>query len=398
LEWRANPEKAIKVDEPLAQIIAGEGVFDGELSRFGHGLQRCYLLALLQELSGNDDAAGPKLILGCEEPELHQHPPQARHLADVLYRLSTRNSQVIVSTHSPYFVSGERFQDVRLIRKSATSAVSVSQISPEKLSETIARARNEKPVVQSAMILKMQQALLPGLNELFFTRVPVLVEGVEDVAYLTVYINMLDLWQEFRRLGCHIVPADGKSHMPQPLAIAKHLGIPTFVMFDSDADIADNGSGNRTCHQKDNAAILAIRGYESQDAMPTNCFWADDLVMWKSNIGAIVREEIGQKWTVVVERARAQFGHAGGLDKSSLFISAALAIAWEEGLKSASLERVCLAILDFARKETGQPRTTLAPEADAKKPWAQKKPYLPKEQEDLPMPAKQAGKQAQTRS
>lgn len=40
LEWRGSPDKSIRVDEPLAQIIAGEGEFDGELARFGHGLQR----------------------------------------------------------------------------------------------------------------------------------------------------------------------------------------------------------------------------------------------------------------------------------------------------------------------------------------------------------------------
>jgi len=48
----------------------------------GHGLQRSYLLALLQELAGSEAPNAPTLILGCEEPELYQHPPQARHLAD----------------------------------------------------------------------------------------------------------------------------------------------------------------------------------------------------------------------------------------------------------------------------------------------------------------------------
>jgi len=46
-----------------------------------------------------------------------QHPPQARHLATVLQRLSAGNSQIIVSTHSPLFVSGEGFENVRSVRK-----------------------------------------------------------------------------------------------------------------------------------------------------------------------------------------------------------------------------------------------------------------------------------------
>ena len=77
LQWKQDPEKSVRVEEPWAHILAGEGDFEGELARFGHGLQRSYLLALLQELAGTDDATGPTLILACEEPELYQHPPQS---------------------------------------------------------------------------------------------------------------------------------------------------------------------------------------------------------------------------------------------------------------------------------------------------------------------------------
>jgi hypothetical protein len=63
LQWRQDPERSVRIDEPWAHIIAGEGGFEGELSRLGHGFQRSYLLALLQELSGCDDSGGPRLIL-----------------------------------------------------------------------------------------------------------------------------------------------------------------------------------------------------------------------------------------------------------------------------------------------------------------------------------------------
>jgi predicted ATP-dependent endonuclease of OLD family len=107
--WRQDSLKAVKVDEPLAGIIAGESGYEGSLVRFGHGFQRSYLLALLQELAAGDDKTAPTLILGCEEPELYQHPPQARHLAGVFEKLSQDNAQIIVTTHSPYFVSGRNF-------------------------------------------------------------------------------------------------------------------------------------------------------------------------------------------------------------------------------------------------------------------------------------------------
>ena len=120
LQWKQDPDKSVRIEEPWAHILAGEGDFEGELARFGHGLQRSYLLALLQELAGTDAASGPTLLLACEEPELYQHPPQARHLAAVLNKLSRG---MIVSTHDPMFVSGEGFEDVRMVRKDAGSPV-----------------------------------------------------------------------------------------------------------------------------------------------------------------------------------------------------------------------------------------------------------------------------------
>jgi hypothetical protein len=370
VEWHASPDRSIRVEEPLARIIAGEGDFDGDLSRFGHGLQRSFLLALLQELSGNDDLSGPKLILGCEEPELHQHPPQGRHLADVLYRLTTRNSQVIVSTHSPYFVNGERFEDVRLVRKdAATGAVTVSSITPDQLAKTIGDAREEKPVVPMAMTLRMQQALLPGLNEIFFTRIPVLVEGLEDVAYITTYLNLLELWQEFRRQGCHLVHADSKSHMLQPLAIAQCLRIPTFAVFDADDDKPDK-NGSRRKHEHDNTSILRLRGYEAQSPFPEDTFWSRDTVMWKTDIGSVVWSELGEKLQPILEKTRVQFGQAGGLEKTALFIAAFLSAAWEQELRSPSLERLCKAILAFAKDPNGAPK----PPVGATEPPVAKKP------------------------
>ena len=183
LQWKQDPERSVRVEEPWAHILAGEGEFEGELARFGHGLQRSYLLALLQELAGADTAGDPTLILACEEPELYQHPPQARHLAAVLHRLIRGNSQVIVSTHNPLFVSGEGFEDVRIVRKEVgSSASSVSHMSFAQIAQAVAAATGEQPRKLTGALAKVHQALQPTINEMFFTRRLVLVEGVEDVA------------------------------------------------------------------------------------------------------------------------------------------------------------------------------------------------------------------------
>ena len=347
LRWKQDPEKSVRVEEPWAHIVAGEGNFEGELARFGHGLQRSYLLALLQELAGTDDPeGGPTLVLACEEPELYQHPPQARHLAVVLNKLSRGNTQILVSTHDPRFVSGEGFEDVRMVRKdSTTSCSTVSHMSFGDISNSVAGVTGERPVKPQGSLAKIHQALQPALNEMFFTRRLILVEGLEDISYILSYINLLDRSDEYHRIGCHIVAANGKSELLQPLVIAKHMGIPTYLIFDADADTGHTG-GREVKHKKDNEALLALVGMAGEESMPSKALWGTGFTMWNSDIRSTVRDEIGaEDWAVSQGEADRQYGQAGGLKKNSLYIGASLAFAWEAGKRSESLERLCSSIL-----------------------------------------------------
>ncbi len=346
LQWKQDPDKSVRVEEPWAHILAGEGDFEGELARFGHGLQRSYLLALLQELAGTDAVGGPTLILACEEPELYQHPPQARHLAAVLNKLSRGNAQIIVSTHDPLFVSGEGFEDVRMVRKDAGSRCSsVSHMSFAEIAQSVAVATGEQPVKPEGALAKVHQALQPALNEMFFTRRLILVEGLEDAAYLLAYLNLLEMSEEYRRMGCHIVAANGKSELLQPLVIAKNMKIPTYLVFDADADKPDK-NGSQAKHEKDNKALLNLVGKPNENPMPAKTIWGDGFTTWHSDIGAVVEAEIGNDdWIRFRADADKRYGHAGGLRKHSLHIGASLAFAWDAGKRSTSLEWLCTAIL-----------------------------------------------------
>jgi putative ATP-dependent endonuclease of OLD family len=348
LEWRQDPDRSVRVEEPLARLIAGEGQFEGDITRFGHGLQRSYLLALLHVLATATDAAAPRLILGCEEPELYQHPPQARHLSTVLQTLSTRNAQVIVTTHSPTFVSGEGFENVRMVRKShGTKASSVAHMAFADLASSVARATGEQLRRPEGALAKIHQALQPSLSEMFFTNRLVLVEGLEDAAFISAYLHLLGQWDEFRRLGCHIVSTNKKSEMLQPLIIAKHMGIPTLLVFDSDAGLPDK-NGSRAKHERDNRALLTIANLSAENPLPKDSVWAKGLVMWAANIGSAVEQDIGTaEWASFSTMADEQYGQAGGLHKNVLHIAAAMSFAWDDGKRSESLRKVCEAVLDL---------------------------------------------------
>lgn len=337
LRWEQDPDKSVRVEEPLAHIMVGEGGFEGQLARFGHGLQRSYLFALLQELAETEDVTGSTLILACEEPELYQHPPQVRHLADVLGKLSD-TSQVIVSTHNPLFVSGERFEDMRMIRKDIPSSrSSISHMSYEEIAETISEVTGDEPLKYEGILAKIHQSLQPVINEMFFTHRLVLVEGQEDVAYIVTYLNLLGKFDDYRRMGCHIVPVNGKNQLIRPLVIAKRMEIPTYVVFDADTD-----------NEKTNRDILTLSGNPDENPMPNETAWGKGITMWYPNLASVVKNEIGED---IWEKLKAEIAGRYGCStytfkKNPLHIGEILSLAYKAGNRSESLTKLCVEILN----------------------------------------------------
>ena len=69
--------------------------------------------------------------------------------------------------------------------------------------------------------------------------------------------------------------------------------------------------------------------------------------MWPSQIGAIVKAEIGNaEWQVFSDKADSLYGQVGNLQKNVLHIGALLSFAWDAGKRSPSLEKLCAGILD----------------------------------------------------
>jgi len=334
--WKNDAEKSIKIEEPLAHIRIGEKGFESELARFGHGMQRSYLLTLLQELAALDDENSPTLVMAIEEPELYQHPPQARYLSEVLQKLSKDRSQIIVCSHSPHFIPGDDFHNVRLVREYGIPARSaVSSLKYGELASELKKA-GEKAVKENGMVAKLYPTLRPEISEMFFSKRLVLVEGVEDVAYITSYIQLMGRYDDFRRSGYHIIPVGGKNELIKPLAIAKLLDIEVFVVCDADTDKTNDSEVGK--HKKDNAAILHLLGHDKGENWPDYDVKKNNLRMWKSNITKTVGPELGEQWKQHVDQAAAYYGNAGGLNKNPLAVSRALESAWEADLRSEALQ------------------------------------------------------------
>jgi putative ATP-dependent endonuclease of the OLD family len=349
LEWHSDPSKSVTLADPVARMITGEGQFEGQIAKFGHGLQRSLLLALLQELATSDQKSAPTLILGCEEPELFQHPPQVKHFANVFQRLVGSGSQVIVCSHSPHFVTGEGFDDVRLARITGEPAkAQVREVSIDSLAATIERATGRRPKTLEGSFMKIAQVLHPTINEMFFANVVILVEGASDAAYVTSYMRLTDRWEDFRKFGCHIVVCDGKSGIIQPLAIANEMCIPVFTVCDCDGCTNDT---NRPKHERDNRGIMRLCSFDDSTPFPASGVWWRNLVMWPNTIEDAIISDVGkEKWLSLRQKIRREheITDVGDLDKNCRFVGLVLAQAWEDKTQLPSLERLCKAILDFA--------------------------------------------------
>ncbi len=352
--WKDDAEKQIKIEEPFAHIQIGEKGFESELARFGHGMQRSYLLTLLQvlaDIADKEDKTPPTLIMAIEEPELYQHPPQARYLSEVLQKLSTDNSQIIACSHSPYFIPSDNFHNVRMVKEVGDPPYStVKSLQYDDLDKELTEA-GQKSVKKSGMIAMLYPILRPEISEMFFSKKLILVEGIEDVAYLTSYIYLMDKLSDFRQYGYHIIPVGGKSELIKPLAIAKLLDIKVFVVCDADTDKENSKDSVKKDddikkHQEYNAAILHLLGHDKGDNWPNEDIKKPNLVMWKTSITETIKSEFGDKWEQHKVKAFLHYENPGKLGKNPLAISRALESAWEAGLKSETLQELVNSILD----------------------------------------------------
>jgi putative ATP-dependent endonuclease of the OLD family len=112
------------------------------VDRQGHGFQRALLIATLKLLADHGAAVGRQgvICLAIEEPELFQHPVQARAFARVLRRLAEdaqQQIQVTYATHSPFFIEATHVSQVRRVSREAGAdrvpAVSTLCVTPERL-------------------------------------------------------------------------------------------------------------------------------------------------------------------------------------------------------------------------------------------------------------------------
>jgi hypothetical protein len=364
LEWLAPDQ--IEIPMPKAQVHLVEDGFTASVDRVGHGLQRAFILSLLQILAGSLYETGtageptetvgrtavlPDLILAIEEPELYQHPSRQRYLCRVLRSLAdgsivgvARRTQVVYCTHSPLFVEISSFDNLRRFHKVPNPADPAKPLVTSVRSATIAEVAATLGAIQDipprapftgeSLLSRLIPLMGPLVNEGFFGDAVVLVEGEEDRAAVLGCALLADIDLEAK--GVAVVPCGGKTNLDKPLIIFQRLGIPTFVVFDSDSAKGAEG------HPAANRSLQRLVGLsEVQDFPETQV--SDSFAVFDPELTRVLRDRCGEDlYSGTVERFQNEFGYANGdaCRKSPRFVRELLAECQRRGEGCAELTEV----------------------------------------------------------
>jgi len=83
------------------------------------------------------------------------------------------------------------------------------------------------------------------------------VEGVEDVAFISTYIELSGRMLEFKRRGGHFIVCGGKTSISRPLAMPKNCLFHISSFFDGDSD-KNTKPDVKKDNKRDNGCILNL--------------------------------------------------------------------------------------------------------------------------------------------
>ncbi|MCU1479795.1 MAG: ATP-dependent endonuclease [Subtercola sp.] len=218
---------------------------DTDISRQGHGFQRSMLIAALKLLAhrGAPEKDGSVICLAIEEPELFQHPTQAKAFATILRQLAENAEagiQVVYATHSPYFVEPSYFDQIRRVERTIDSAVG-SHVNIHRASMVAVTKSLDGFVDSNSVESRLDNACLYELRDALFATAVLLVEGSTDRA---IFEGMADSTLPLSVDGIEVAAVGSKDSMFLAAAILSQLQIPFASVFDSDRESANRKRAN----------------------------------------------------------------------------------------------------------------------------------------------------------
>ena len=377
LDWQV-PD-SLSLPPPATIVHVTEERFESDIGRKGHGLQRAFILAVLQYVAEKraaraaeraqdsaregEEAEGQEtegsrihVVLAIEEPELYQHPIQGRRLARALRELDNPDGQgnaafqIVYTTHSPYFVDAGSYETVRVVRKlpvigGKPPCTRVAQTTDVDVARRISQAKGSD-YTPARLRASLPSVMSPAVNEGFFAGTVVLVEGDQDCAATIAAARWLNV--DLEAEGIAVIPVDGKCNLGRPFAIFDLLGIPCYAVFDGDAHRrGEPGNG----HPQVNLELLRLLGAPEAE-FPETSVCARHAVFHEELLRQLKHE---LPWDLFL-RIRNEVAEAMGWErpseaqKNATVLEQTFRRLGDEGKTSPTLEDLVRAIVRLARE------------------------------------------------
>lgn len=387
------PLGQIDIPLPSAEVKLWEDGYSSTVDRTGHGLQRVFILTILQHLSviqiryaqshqdEPEDETGteekkeqlveiPDLILAIEEPELFQHPNRQRHFAKVLLQLANgilpgvaNKTQILYCTHSPLFVGIDRINEIRLLKKveNGKNTPKITKVVSTNLT-TIARkmcqihAVSPEHYTAEKILPRLKSIMTPWMNEGFFADVVVLVEGEDDRAAILGVAHATD--KDLESMGYAIIPCMGKTNIDRPYLIFSELGIPVYILWDNDRGKGPTEGSCITCHRpldkkanpEENHRLLRLIGINEIEDWPK--FIKQKGACFENDLEFTLKTELGEDlFDSLIRRYQEEYSISEKRNalKNPVVIMNVIKAAREQGKSSVTLETIIEKVVSLKR-------------------------------------------------
>ncbi len=226
-----------------------------DLELYGQGMQRHLIYSMIKLSADYDKPSSAKskdfspdfsLIL-FEEPEAFLHPSQQDVLSCNLRKLTKNsNQQVIVTSHSPHFVS-KNFDDIPSIisvRRDNYGVTDTWQIKQNELKEMLEKSSEQIKTACSGESYSatetdiMEEEFRYGIyldserSSLFFAKHVVICEGATEKALFNCLLDKE--WPDLKDKQIYFLDSIGKHNIHRFMALLQQLGMPHSVIHDSD--------------------------------------------------------------------------------------------------------------------------------------------------------------------
>ncbi len=273
-----NPDLIIK--NLITPKLTDENCGEVETLNTGQGFQRSLITSLIKvdanlrinskKIKNKENLEHKKVfspdftLILFEEPEAFLHFTQEEKLNENLRILGEeKNKQVLVATHSPYFI-GKNIEDISsVIKLSKNNSTKISQIQKQDL-EDLAKDNEElSKILKTKHSFGLESEAMRYFiwldserSSMFFAEKVLIVEGMTEKVFLDyLFANE---WKDIQQDGLYVLDSMGKYNTVRFMSLLKKLNIEHFVLFDKDKDGGRHKKINKYIEENKNALTKGV--------------------------------------------------------------------------------------------------------------------------------------------